>query len=109
MNERLVNYLLILRNSIYKLLPMKEETDNDGADNHINEYIDSLIINIDGASEAYPVLVTQREYLWVINNLQYLKNNDVRFSKWRSIILNSTSAIDNLYRLYKGDNSDGWL
>lgn len=108
MNERLANYLLILRNSIYKLLPMKEETD-DGNDNHINEYIDSLIINIDGAADAYPILISQRKYLWVINNLQYLKNNEVRFSKWRSIILNSTSAIDNLYRLYKGDGDDGWL
>lgn len=105
MNEKLTNYLIVLRNSIYKLLPMKEG-EGQGSDNHINEYIDSLITNINGAGETYPMLVSHREYLWVINDLQYLRSYKVSFSKWRSIVLNSTSAIEGLYQLYKGACDD---
>lgn len=106
MNKQLVNYLLVLRNSIYKLLPMRESQES-GIENHIIEYIDALIANLDGAGETYPFLINRREYLWVINNLQYLKNNEVGFSKWRSIVLNSTSAVDGLYQLCKGEEDRG--
>lgn len=53
--------------------------------------------------DLHPELITRREYLWVINNLQYLKNHDLVFSRWRSTILSSVNAIDKLYRFYKGE------
>lgn len=102
MNEQLSNYLSILRGDIYKLLPMKE-SEMEGTENHIIEYLNTLLINIDGAGLTYPELITRREYLWVINNLQYLKNHDLVFSRWRSTILSSVNAIDKLYRFYKGE------
>ena len=99
------NYLLSLRGAVFKLLPMKEE-ELAGGDNHINEYLESLIINLTGAMTTYPILGSQRQYLYVINNMQYIHRHSVEFHKWRKIILNSTRYIDNLSVQYGGETDD---
>lgn len=102
--EQLLNFLSNLRGDIFKLLPMKE-SEMTGVNNHLNEYIDTLIVNLGGATTTYPVLASQKQYLYVINNLQYLLMNSVDFKQWRKIILNSTRNIDNLFMLYGGEKS----
>lgn len=99
--KQLLNYLLSLRGDVFKLLPMKESEMN-GIDNHINEYIDAMIINLSGAIETYPVLSSQKQYLYVLNNMQYIRQHQVDFKQWRKIILNSTRSIDNLFVFYGG-------
>lgn len=101
MDRRLLNFLEALTGDVYKLLPMRE-SELEGVDIHLREYMDALIINLDGATSTYPALAKQRQYLWVLNNIQYLRKNETSFSKWRSVILNSTKAIDNLYRYFGG-------
>lgn len=99
--EQLKNFLYGLRGDIFKLLPMKEAA-MDGENNHINEYIDAITINLSGATTTYPALATQKQYLYVLNNLNYIRDNEVDFKKWRKIVLNSTKYIDNLYGYYGG-------
>lgn len=99
--EQLLNYLSNLRGDVFKLLPMKE-SEMSGMNNHLNDYIESLVVNVGGALTTYPILASQKQYLYVINNLQYLLNQPVEFKKWRKIVLNSTRSIDNLYLLYGG-------
>lgn len=105
MNNQFLNYLSVLRGDVYKLLPMKE-SEMSGIDNHIDEYIDALIVNLDGATATYPILAKQRLYLWAINNIQYLKKHNVDFQQWRTIVLNSTRNIDSLYVYYGGTKDE---
>lgn len=103
--EQLRNYLSSLRGDVFKLLPMKE-AEISGVNNHMSEYIESLIINLTGAMTTYPILATQKQYLYVVNNMQYIHGHPVDFKQWRKIILNSTRNIDNLFVLYGGE-TDG--
>lgn len=102
--EQLKKYLSSLRGDVFKLLPMKESEMN-GLDNHINEYIESLIINLTGAIRTYPILATQKQYLYLVNNLQYICSHSVDFKQWRKIVLNLTRSIDDLYVLYGGETN----
>lgn len=101
--EQLKNYLISLRGDVFKLLPMRE-SELKGLDNHTHEYVGSLVINLEGAMVTYPVLATQKKYLYVINKMQYIRTHpNVKFAEWRSIILNATRSIDDLYVLYGGE------
>lgn len=94
-------FLRSFRNDVFKLLPMKEAYD-EGTENHIHEYLDSLITNAKGSMVAYPELLACKQYLYTINNLSYLyENKEVEFSKWRKIVLDSTQSINDLYWLYR--------
>ena len=103
--EQLLNFLSSLRGDVFKLLPMKED-EMAGVDNHLGDYIEALLINLEGATTTYPVLANQKQYLYVINNLQYASKHPVDFKKWRKIVLNSTRNIDNLYVAYGGVKND---
>ena len=93
--EQLLNFLSSLRGDVFKLLPMKED-EMAGVDNHLGDYIEALLINLEGATTTYPILANQKQYLYVINNLQYASKHPIDFKKWRKIVLNSTRNIDNL-------------
>ena len=101
--EQLRNFLSSLRGDVFKLLPMKE-SEMSGLNNHMSEYI----INLTGAMKTFPILASQKQYLYVVNNLQYINSHSVDFKQWRKIILNSTRNIDNLCVLYGGE-TDGKL
>ncbi len=89
---------------MFKLLPMKE-SEMSGLDNHMGDYIESLIINVTGAMKTFPILASQKQYLYVVNNLQYINSHSVDFKQWRKIILNSTRNIDNLCVQYGGEKN----
>lgn len=97
---QLKNYLSGLCGDIFRLLPMKED-ECLGVENHIPDYIESLIINMTGAMSTYPTLSSQKQYLRVLNNIQYLKTGDVDFAKWRKVILNSVKSVEVLADLYE--------
>ena len=81
--KNISTFLLKLRNDVFKLLPMRESADA-GSENHIRDYIYSLIINSEGAVATYNVLEKQKNYIYVINNLHYLESHlDIEFSNWR--------------------------
>lgn len=103
--EQLKSFLLNVRGDIFKILPMKEAEIN-GANNHLEEYIESLIINLTGATKTFPDLALQKQFLYVLNNLQYLNSHIDDFKRWRKIILNSTKSIDNLCSLFGGEKND---
>lgn len=99
--EQLKSFLSGVCGDIFKLLPMKE-AEGEGVINHIDEYIDAIIVNMTGAMRTYPVLATEKRYLYVVNNLNYLRDNPVDFQKWRKIVLNSTGIINGLYEYCGG-------
>jgi hypothetical protein len=77
---------------------MKEEAIN-GADNHINSYIEGLLTNAGGAGSVYPWLHTRKEYSYLINNLNFLLSNTVEFKTWRKMVLNFASDMNKLILL----------
>lgn len=95
-------FLLKLRNDVFKLLPMKEATDA-GKNNHIEDYIYSLVITAEGAVSTYCSLEESKAYIYVINNLNYLRNHtNMEFKDWRRIILNCTRSLDDMKKLFGG-------
>lgn len=100
--EQLISYLKEITGDVFKLLPMKED-ELKGVDNHLREYLESLTVNMNGALKTYSQLVNEKEYLYVINNLNYIYNNEVDFAHWRTIILNSVRGLSNLHGSYSGE------
>lgn len=93
-------YLTSLRNKVFKLLPMREAYDK-GNENHLEEYLENLCANCTGAFSCYPELADVREIVEVYNNIAFLKNNEVKFAKWRSIVLRSTRLIQSVVVKYE--------
>lgn len=86
-------FLPSLRNKVFKLLPMREAYDR-GELNHLDEYLENLYSNFSGALECYQELASMREIIEAYNNVAFLmKNKDIEFTKWRSIVLRSTRLV----------------
>lgn len=100
----IITYLHGLCGDIYKLLPMKEE-EFKGAENHIDDYLsNSLLCNVIGATKTFPVLGSDKNFIYVKNNLQYLASEKITFVKWRKIVLDSVTLIDKLCKKYDGES-----
>lgn len=96
-------YLTSLQGKIFKLLPMREAKEQ-GVDNHLEEYIDNLCANFDGAFSCHPELSNIREVAEVQGNLWALKASvDGDFTKWRSTVLRSTRLIQTVLTRYYGE------
>ena len=97
-------FLLKLRNDVFKLLPMKEQSDK-GKDNHLIDYLYSLIITTEGGVNTFAELGDQKSYVYVVTNLNYLHSHpDIEFANWRKIILNCTRSLDDLKIKFSGGN-----
>lgn len=102
--KNIATFLLKLRNDVFKLLPMKELADK-GKDNHIADYVNSLVITAEGAVLTYNELESQKPYIYVINNLNYLYlHTNMEFTCWRKIILNCTRSLNDLKDKFDGGN-----
>lgn len=104
--EDISRFLLGFRNDIFKLLPMREAEIN-GSDNHLQEYLDALVVHAKGSLVTYPELSKQKRYLYVINDLAFLSSHQPSFARWRQIVLSSTGDINKLYLFYGGGLKDG--
>lgn len=106
MNKTII-YLDSLRNDVFKLLPMKEDCVN-GADNHIQDYLNGLIVSSEGAIVTFGELGKSKSYIYVLNNLNYIANHlNMEFNDWRKIILGSTSSLTNLIKQLNGGEDYG--
>ena len=100
--KNISTFLIKLRNDVFKILPMKESADK-GKENHLPDYIYSLVVNAEGAMATFDVLESQKAFIYVINNLNYLRlHSDIEFANWRKIILNCTRSLDDLSKKYSG-------
>ena len=99
--ETIVTYLTTLQGKMFKLLPMRESYDK-GIDNHLYEYLSNLYDNCAGAFLCFPELSEKSMLIEVQNNIAFLKNtDDIKFSKWRSIVLRSTRLIHTVLDDYR--------
>ena len=69
-------FLDSLTGKIFKILPLKEKKDN-GVAVHLEEYLESLLIEISGAYNTFPELSKSVDYLTIVNIMEYLSQNEV--------------------------------
>jgi hypothetical protein len=72
---------------------MREAADR-GFNNHLDEYIDHLFSNYEGAFLCNPAFDDNLALIEVKNNLAFLRDHlDLDFASWRSIVLRSVRLI----------------
>lgn len=69
-------FLNSLTGKIFKILPLKEKNDA-GYAVHLEDYLESLLIEIIGACDTFSELGDSAEFLTVVNTMQYISQNDV--------------------------------
>lgn len=69
---QLATYLKSMEGSLFKILPLWEET-HLRDDTHLNVYISMLLDEMAGAQSTFPVLQNDASYIAIINILQFMK------------------------------------
>ena len=66
----LTTFISSLSKKIYKVLPLFEDA-RCGQQVHLNEYIDSLLIELRGALDTFPEINESEMYISIINTMYY--------------------------------------
>ena len=74
------------------------EYDKENLMRAVSNFVGGTSIKLTGKPHA-----KEKEYLYVINNLNYIYTNEVDFAHWRTIILNSVRGLSNLHGSYSGE------
>ena len=90
-----IPFLSSLTGKIYKLIPLREDQDA-GKSVYLDQYIDSLLIEMIGAMETYSVLKSDKQYISVINTVQYMSRNQMKTSVWRRETFKMLRCIDKI-------------
>lgn len=94
-DEAYKNYMKLLINKIYKILPLKEEYSPT-----VSAYIESLLMEMTGNSKLIPALQNSGRYIAVINTIEALKEcEDVRVC--RREVFKCISDIEKLSRAFE--------
>jgi len=94
-------YLNYLIDSVFKILPLKEE-ENIG----LNEYIDSLIIQVIGAKANYGDLNKNQKFMSILNILYYFKNNDFTIKQCKREVFKCIDILKHILKEYEVLESD---
>lgn len=82
-------YLDSLQGKIYKLLPMREDYDND-ADNHLPAYSLNLFNTAASQIAFSDYLSNDKMFAEILYGLSVLRDVTIPFDTWRSTVLRST-------------------
>lgn len=95
MRLQLKTFIKGIISDIYKLLPMREGKDK-GEDNHLAEFTNSILMNLEGAYEEYPELKNKTRYIYVVNYIRFLISYNVEFTAYRKLVLDSVRYLSDL-------------
>jgi hypothetical protein len=88
-------YLDSLKAKIWKLLPMREDSDS-GQDNHLPEYLKSLIVEVIGALMLHDVLKRDGYYHSIVNTLTYMSAHKLGHIEWRAEVFKMMKALERM-------------
>lgn len=91
-------FLNSLTNKIFKIIPLKQEKNP-----YLNDYIDSLLREINGASLNIVSLNNNQYFISVMNTLKYLSVNECDFSICRKEVFKSLNNLDKVKLYFNGD------
>ena len=86
-------YLKTMIGSIYKILPMYD--DNNVT---LQDYLDSLYVQLVGASEFYDELKYNQRFYSIINIIQYFRTNEFDKKICKREVLKCTNILDKLLK-----------
>lgn len=87
---------------VYKILPLKEEFDS-GEDVHLDEYIESLLLDLSGASSTFPELNDIPDFITIINILQYLSTHDFNHKTCKREVFKMIGLLENIVAKMGGE------
>ena len=90
-NETTNLYLKTMIGSIYKILPMY-----DNKDLTLHDHLDSLYVQLVGASEFYEELKYNQRFYSIINIIQYFRTNEFDKKTCKREVLKCTNILDKL-------------
>jgi hypothetical protein len=83
---------------MFKLLPIREESDA-GKSVFLKRYIDSLLIELEGALALYPPLEQNGHYVSILATVKYLSlHSDLPIERWRSETFRLIRLVDKSQR-----------
>jgi hypothetical protein len=87
------NFLDGLIGSIYKILPLKEENNS-----YLDDYLDSLAIQLTGALETYPELSTNTKYISIVNSIQFFRKNEFSLKQCRREVFKCIESVKKIQK-----------
>lgn len=92
-----IPFLTNMIDRVFKLLPMREQYDM-GEDPFLDEYLQELTLEANGAFETFPELYDRPRYVSVTNTLQYMRSNwsSMTFRSYRRSVLKMTNYLSAL-------------
>lgn len=99
-------YIQYLIGKLYKILPMKENQDA-GVDVHLQEYLDALLREVLGSLDTFPEARECKEYLAVVNVLQFLCRNEFDLDVCRRDVFKMLNLLDQIVKEMGGAASYG--
>ena len=90
----------LINHQLFKILPMKEDNNK-----FLNEYLDSLQIELLGAKKNFQMLESDIKYTRIINTVAFLHKNDYSVKQCKREVFKMIHLAKDIYdRLQGGDN-----
>ena len=96
-------FLASLTGKIYKLIPMRDDVES-GAEVFLDKYLDSLLIEMMGAMDTYPVIGMDEQYISIVNTAQYMAKHSIPRDVWRRESFKMLNTLDRVRAKYGGDS-----
>lgn len=88
-------YIQWLTGQIFKMLPMSDETE-DMNENHLQDYVSSISIQIDGSFKTFPELSDDVKYLTIANILHYWDGREINVPIFKREIRNAVNLLNQI-------------
>lgn len=96
----IARYLELITGQVFKILPLREKYDCELS--VWKEYIDSLLMQLNGTLAAYPVFGDEPEYMAVVSIVTYFSTNDLSIEEVRREVFKMCGMLNQLEERYRG-------
>lgn len=101
--KREVTYIDYITGEVYKMLVLREKAEQ-GEDVYLQQYIDSLFVEINGACSWSDYLKDSKNFTAVVSIIGYLSQNEVEFAQYRREVFKMLSLLNKIsYKLGGGE------
>lgn len=93
----LLKYIHHITGRIFKIIVLKETYQRE-EEPLLDEYVDSMIIEMKGATRTFPVLERNEGYISVINTLNGLRMSEITMAKCRREVFKMCNLLNKIER-----------
>ena len=92
---KLETFIHWLTRRLFVMLPMSDETE-DITENHLQDYVSSMSIQVDGSMETFPELSSNMDYIMISNMLHYWEKHDIDPQVFKREIRNALNILNKI-------------